>query len=107
MLGFEQDTGAEVNRIKSGVVASHKDFEKELEEATGELQLKALPDLKDLGVVQGTGQDATAEAGGRWEEACHRFSRLERVPLKDHSKGIMGGCIVHIRRGVRLRQQAC
>ena len=90
MFRIEQDSGVEVNRVKSGLVASNRELGELLEQEAISLELKVLEDLKDLGVVQGRSEAATAAAGQRWHESCIRFGRLERVPLPCQRRGIMG-----------------
>ena len=105
MLEFEADTGSLVNRVKSGLVASDAQLGAELELEATSLGLRVLPDLQDLGVVQGVSEAAAAAAGERWGEACHRFGRLERVPLGVQQKGVMGAAsclgvgVYAVRRG--------
>ena len=76
MIALEKATGLQVNRVKSGMVASHTRLIASMEGAASAMGLKVKKTLKDLGIVHGKGTEASAKRGERWLTATERMKRI-------------------------------
>jgi hypothetical protein len=78
--------GSKINTVKSGAVGSSRLLTRMMQLAAGPL-FGNTEALKDLGVIQGNGQQEAAAALQRWSTACDRLVKIGRLSCSMRVKG--------------------